>query len=90
MDEAHTERAGDWPRRRSMTERQMAMAQRHIAALSALKVYPGHLPLDSQCLDDLVQMGLVRPAKDGYRLTPRGEESLEAAVNLLRSQRVLS
>ena len=68
----------------------MAVTQRHVAALSGLKVYPGHLPLDGQCLEELVVMGLIRPVKDGYRLTPRGEESLDAAVITLRERRALS
>jgi hypothetical protein len=78
---------GTLQRRHSMAERQSAVTHKHVAALSALKVYPQHLPLDGQCLDDLVDMGLVRPVKDGYRLTPRGEESLQTEVLRLRQHR---
>jgi ribosomal protein S19E (S16A) len=85
MNEAH-EHAVQLLRRHSMAQRQMAITQRHAAALSALKVYPGHLPLDGLCLDELAEMGLIRAVKDGYRLTPRGEESLDAAVIVLRAK----
>jgi len=74
-------------RRHNMAERQLAVTHRHVAALSALTVYSEHLPLDGQCLDDLVQMGLIRPVKDGFRLTPRGEELLRAEVARLREGR---
>lgn len=77
--------AAVWPQRRhSMAERQSAVTHKHVAALSALKVYPEHLPLDGQCLDEMVGMGLIRPVKDGYKLTPRGEELLQVEVERLR------
>jgi hypothetical protein len=67
-------------RRHDMTRRQAAIAHKHVAALSGLKVYPGHLPLDGQCLDELTHMGLIRPTRHGYALTPRGHETLDAEV----------
>ncbi len=74
-----------WPQRRhSMAERQNAVTHKHVAALSALKVYPEHMPLDGLCLSEMVDMGLIRPVKDGYKLTPRGEELLQAEVERLR------
>jgi len=79
--------ATHWPERRhSMAERQGTLTHRHVAALSALTVYSQHLPLDGQCLDELVDMGLIRPTKDGFRLTPRGEELLQAEVARLRER----
>jgi len=79
--------AGTSQRRHSMAERQGAVTHKHVAALSALKVYPEHLPLDGQCLDELVHMGLIRPVKDGYRLTPRGDEMLHIEVQRLSQHR---
>lgn len=77
--------AAVWPQRRhSMAERQHAVTHKHVAALSALKVYPEHLPLDGQCLHEMTDMGLIRPIRDGYKLTPRGEELLRAEVDRLR------
>ena len=67
-------------RRHDMTQRQAAIAHKHVAALSGLKVYPGHLPLDGQCLEELTHMGLIRPTRDGFALTPRGHETLNAEV----------
>jgi hypothetical protein len=67
-------------RRFDMTRRQAAIARKHVAALSGLKVYPGHLPLDGQCLEELTHMGLIRPIRDGFALTPRGQETLNAEV----------
>jgi len=51
-----------------------------VAALSGLKVYPGHLPLDGLCLEDLTRMGLIRQVRDGFALTPRGLEILDEEV----------
>jgi hypothetical protein len=74
-------------RRHNMADRQLAIAHKHVAALSALKVYPGHMPLDGQCLEELTHMGLIRPVKDGFCLTPRGEETLEEEIAGLQLRR---
>lgn len=73
-------------RRHSMAQRQVALAHKHVAALSALKVYPGHLPLDAFCLGELTQMGLIRLTRAGHALTPRGLEALNAEVENARLQ----
>lgn len=67
-------------RNHDMARRQLAVAHKHVAALSALKVYSGHMPMDGLCLEELQHMGLVRPVRDGYALTPRGLETLSEEV----------
>jgi hypothetical protein len=62
------------------------LARKHVAALSALTVHPGYMPVDGLCLEELCRWGLIQRVPRGYALTAHGDAALAAEEAVLRKR----